>query len=209
MGVHDLGLFVVSGILLNLTPGQDTLYIVGRSIAQGRRAGVFSALGIQAGCALHTLAAALGLSAVLATSAYAYVAVKIAGAAYLAFIGLQMLLQRPQDRDATEAQGLESDWRLFRAGLFTNVFNPKVALFYLAFLPQFVDPLAASKIAAFLFLGCIFIGTNTVWCLTLAWGSALAAQHARTSAAAEHLIKRATGVLFLGLGLKLALAESR
>lgn len=206
-GIHHLGLFVASSILLNVTPGQDTLYIVGRSVAQGRRAGVFSALGIQAGCALHTLAAALGLSAVLAASANAYLAVKIAGAAYLAYIGMQMLLQRPQDRDAMDAQALESDWRLFRAGLFTNVFNPKVALFYLAFLPQFVDPLAPSKIAAFLFLGCIFIGTNTIWCFALAWGSALVAQRAKTSMAAGHLIKRATGALFLGLGIKLAFAK--
>lgn len=207
LGVHHLGLFVASGILLNLTPGQDTLYIVGRSIAQGRRAGIFSALGIQAGCGCHTLAAALGLSAVLAASANAYLAAKFAGAAYLAYIGIQMLLQRSPERDVMEAYAPESDWRLFRAGLLTNVFNPKVALFYLAFLPQFVDPLAPSKIAAFLFLGCIFIGTNTVWCLTLAWGSAWSAQHARNSGAAGSLIKRATGALFLGLGLKLAFAK--
>ncbi|MCC6796517.1 MAG: LysE family translocator [Candidatus Hydrogenedentes bacterium] len=207
LGVHHLGLFVASSILLNLTPGQDTLYIVGRSVAQGRRAGIFSALGIQAGCALHTLAAALGLSAVLAASANAYLAVKFAGAAYLAYIGLQMLLQRSQQRNLTDAIAPESDWRLFRAGFFTNVFNPKVALFYLAFLPQFVDPLAPSKIAAFLVLGCIFIGTNTVWCLALAWGSASVAPRARTSMATGHLIKRVTGALFLGLGIKLAFVK--
>jgi threonine/homoserine/homoserine lactone efflux protein len=207
LGVHDLGLFVASGILLNLTPGQDTLYIVGRSISQGRRAGVFSALGIQAGCALHTLAAALGLSAVLATSANAYFAVKIAGAAYLAYIGLQMFLHRPADRGAVETPAPDGDWRLFCAGLLTNVFNPKVALFYLAFLPQFVAPDAPYKVAAFLFLGGIFICTNTIWCLMLALGSAQVAQHARSSATAGLLVRRVTGALFLGMGLKLALAK--
>ena len=131
-------MFVLSGILLNLTPGQDTVYIVGRSVSQGRRAGLLSVLGIVSGSVIHTVAAAFGLSAILATSAQAFVVVKLAGAAYLAYLGIKMLLERPTSVEAAAEFTPERDWAVYRAGLLTNVSNPKVALFFLAFLPQFV-----------------------------------------------------------------------
>src|SRR5436309_1750961 len=116
-GTQHLALFIVSGILLNLTPGQDTLYIVGRSVSQGRRTGLLSVLGIMSGCVVHTFAAAFGLSAILATSARAFAIVKLAGAAYLAYLGARMLLDRsPTSGTSTE---LEPDrgWAVYRAGL--------------------------------------------------------------------------------------------
>ena len=165
-GTQHLALFVVSGLLLNLTPGQDTLYIVGRSVSQGRRAGVLSVLGVVSGCAIHTLAAAaFGLSALLATSAHAFTAVKIAGAAYLVYLGIRMLVERAEAVGASVAFGHESSWAIFRAGLLSNVLNPKVALFFMAFLPQFVAPDAESRILTFLFLGAVFIFNGTLWCL--------------------------------------------
>ena len=139
-GTQHLALFIVSGLLLAITPGQDTLYIVGRSVSQGRRAGFLSVLGIVTGCGVHAVAAAFGLSAVLATSAEAFFAVKMAGAAYLCYRGVQMILERADHAGPEKRFAHESGWAIFRAGLLTNVLNPKVALFFMAFLPQFVSP---------------------------------------------------------------------
>jgi threonine/homoserine/homoserine lactone efflux protein len=206
-GTQNLLLFVTSGILLNLTPGQDTFYILGRSIAQGRRAGVLSVLGITSGCVVHTLAAAFGLSAILATSANAFLAVKFAGAAYLTYLGVNMLFDRSSNQGLTPEMRHESPWAIYRAGFFTNVLNPKVALFFMAFLPQFVNPSSESKIAAFLFLGAVFMFNGTIWCLILAWSASAMSRHLRERPSAGAIIKRAAGALFVGLGVKLAVTR--
>ena len=207
LGIHDYWLFVAMGVLLNLTPGQDTLYILGSSIAYGRRVGLASALGISAGCIVHTLAAALGLSAILATSAAAFIAVKLAGAAYLIYLGIRAFTARedvisPLPNASSTPTGLA-----FRRGVLTNVLNPKVALFFLALLPQFIDSDSPTKVGAFLVLGFTFVATGTVWCLFLA----VAASHIRGFFGAHpraftHL-SRASGALFVFLGLRLAASE--
>jgi RhtB (resistance to homoserine/threonine) family protein len=206
-GTQHLALFMVSGLLLAVTPGQDTLYIVGRSVSQGRRAGLLSVLGIVTGCAVHAVAAAFGLSAVLATSAHAFVAVKMAGAAYLCYRGAQMLLERADDAGPARQFAHESNWAIFRAGLLTNLLNPKVALFFMAFLPQFVSPTADSRIIALLFLGAVFIFNGTLWCLVLVWSASAMSRRLRTRHASGLLLKRATGALFVGLGVRLAVSK--
>jgi len=208
LGTHDLSLFILTGILLNFTPGQDTLYIVGRSISQGRQAGVLSVLGISSGSLVHTVAAAFGLSAILATSAFAFLVVKFAGAAYLAYLGVRMLLDRSGPIGSV-ADGFvpRSSWVIYRQGILTNVLNPKVALFFMAFLPQFVDPFGNTKVIAFLFLGALFIFTGTMWCLIVAWFAAAISRSLRERASAGAIIKRATGALFIGLGFKLAVSK--
>src|SRR3954469_9154771 len=123
-GIHDFALFLTTGILLNLTPGPDTVYILGRSIAQGRQAGIASALGISVGSIFHTGAAALGLSAFLATSAWAFTAVKLAGAAYLIFLGMRALLERNQDLSIPGHFKQNDPAAAFRQGILTNVLNP-------------------------------------------------------------------------------------
>jgi len=206
-GTQHYWLFLLSGILLNLTPGQDTLYIVGRSITQGRKAGLISALGIASGSVIHTLAAAFGLSAILATSAAAFTVVKLTGAAYLVYLGVQMWFARSTtspDRPSVVPAGA---WGIYRAGLLTNVLNPKVALFYLAFLPQFVDPAAPSKLIAFLFLGATFITTGTIWCIVLALAASELAARFPTSGSAASIVRRLTGALFVGLGARLAVSK--
>src|SRR2546426_12789462 len=170
LGIHDYWLFVATGVLLNLTPGQDTLYILGRSIAQGRRIGLTSALGITAGSVVHTLAAALGLSAVLATSASAFLVVKVAGAVYLVYLGARMLIARTADLGAMDVADSVDTWTAFRQGMLTNVLNPKVALFFLALMPQFIEPDSPTKVGAFLLLGLTFVTTGTAW-LVLALGA--------------------------------------
>jgi threonine/homoserine/homoserine lactone efflux protein len=209
-GTQHLWLFVVSGLLLNITPGQDTLYIVTRSVAQGRAAGVWSVLGISSGSVLHTLAAAFGLSAILATSAQAFLVVKFAGAAYLVYLGVKMLLERPAAAaPAGVDAGLqhESAWAIYRAGLLTNVLNPKVALFFLAFLPQFVAPEASSRLVPFLFLGAVFIVNGTLWCLVLVLAASALSGRLRRNASGARRLRQATGAVFVGLGARLALSR--
>lgn len=208
-GIHDFVLFVTTGILLNLTPGPDTVYILGRSIAHGRRAGVASALGISVGSVFHTCAAALGLSAFLATSAWAFTAVKLAGAAYLIFLGVRALLERNRDL-AIPAHFKRNDAAAaFRQGILTNILNPKVALFFLAFLPQFINSATPSKTLAFLILGLTFVTTGTIWCLILAWFSSTFSTRLRESPTVAALLNRIVGSFFIFLGLRLALAARR
>jgi threonine/homoserine/homoserine lactone efflux protein len=197
---------VVSGILLNLTPGQDTLYIVGRSVSQGRRAGLLSVMGIASGSVIHTVAAAFGLSAIVATSTLAFVIVKIAGAAYLGYLGVKLMLARSSSAETPTFTPAPA-WAIYRAGLLTNLLNPKVALFFLAFLPQFVSPTAASRVLSFLFLGAVFIANGTVWCLALVWGASTISRRLRARSSSAIWLKRATGAIFVGLGLRLAVTR--
>jgi threonine/homoserine/homoserine lactone efflux protein len=211
LGIHSLWLFVLSGILLNVTPGPDTAYIVGRSVQVGWRGGAAAALGISAGCLIHVFAAAIGLSALLAASSLAFTAVKWIGAAYLIYAGIKMLLVRAPSLqpDAGVAPRALSLRQVFWQGALTNALNPKVALFFLAFLPQFVDAAAPGKALAFAVLGLIFIGTGTVWGLIIAAFAAQAAGRIRRSGRALRWLNRALGAMFIALGVRVAMLQSR
>jgi len=212
-GTQDLTLFITAGLLLNIAPGPDSLLIMTRSASQGWRAGSAAAFGIGAGTCVHVLAAALGLSAVLATSAWAFTVIKWVGATYLVYIGLQML--RSPARAATtaesagEARALPalSYRKIFAQGFLTNVLNPKVALFFLAFVPQFIAPDAAHKSLAFIVLGAIFNFNGMLWCNFLAVFTALASRRLMIKPWLTSWLNRAIGALFLSFGLKLALAS--
>jgi threonine/homoserine/homoserine lactone efflux protein len=207
LGIHDYFLFIASGILLNLTPGQDTMYILGRSLTGGLRAGIASALGISAGSIIHTLAAALGLSVLLAASPRAFTVVKLCGAAYLVYLGARLLFARHAPDAAAAFQGKPargSAGRAFGQGILTNVLNPKVAVFFLAFLPQFISRSSPSKTLAFLALGATFIATGTVWCLVLAVGAARLRSFFVRNPNVRAIIDRTIGGLFVLLGARLA-----
>jgi threonine/homoserine/homoserine lactone efflux protein len=210
-GAHDLPLFIASGILLNITPGPDVLYIVGRSTTQGVAAGVVAALGIGAGCFMHILAASLGLSAVLAASAAAFTVVKLIGAAYLVYLGVGMLCasHRPAANAPAATTRVLPLRAVFAQGVLTNTLNPKVALFFLAFLPQFIDAHAPHKALGFLLLGCIFDFNGTLWNLLVAWSSARVASGVRSAARARAWLDRGIGATFLYLGARLALSDNR
>lgn len=204
-GTHDFLLFVASGVLLNITPGPDMLYIIGRSTAQHARAGAAAALGIGAGCLVHITAAALGLSAVLAASATAFTALKFVGAAYLVYVGISLVRSSGASHRAVRAPALApvALRTVFVQGFFTNVLNPKVALFFLAFLPQFIDAEAPNKPLAFLFLGAVFNLNGTLWNLLVAWSAArLTAGFERSRLAAW--FSRCIGAFFVVLGVRLA-----
>jgi threonine/homoserine/homoserine lactone efflux protein len=210
LGIHGLWLFILSGILLNITPGPDTAYIVGLSVQAGWRGGVAAALGISAGCLVHVFAAAVGLSALIAASSAAFTAVKWVGAAYLLYTGIQMLRARvvTTDGDAVVARPVPLR-QVFWQGVLTNALNPKVALFFLAFLPQFVEPDASGKAWAFVVLGLIFIGTGTVWGLGVAMFTARAASRVKRSGRLLVWLNRALGGVFVYLGIRVAMLEMR
>ena len=203
--IHYYGLFVTAAIVLILTPGQDTLYILGRSLSGGLKAGVASALGITLGSVGHTLAAAAGLSLLLKAFPPAFVAVKLCGAAYLIYLGARLLLTRNSaTHGLTIAPPASSARRAFAQGALTNLLNPKVALFFLAFLPQFIDPQGASKTLAFLALGVTFVSLGGIWCLVLACGAARLRTLLARNAALRRRIDRGVGAMFMLLGARLA-----
>jgi threonine/homoserine/homoserine lactone efflux protein len=209
-GTHDLALFMLAGLLLNITPGPDMLYVIGRSAAQGRRAGFVAALGIGAGCFIHIFAAAIGLSALLVASAAAFTFLKFVGAAYLCYVGLSMLMTKDTRGAPKNAIAYASLATVFAQGFLTNALNPKVALFFLAFLPQFIAVDVAQKMLAFLFLGAVFNVTGTLWNLLVAWAVAAGAARASTRIRESSMVMwttRSIGALFLAIGVRLAFSE--
>ncbi|AVS92410.1 lysine transporter LysE [Paracidovorax avenae] len=220
--LHHLLLFIAAGWLLNLTPGPDVFYIVTHALRSGARAGIMAGLGITAGCFVHVAAAALGVGALLATSATAFSVLKWAGAAYLVWMGLRMLRARPGGGLAAVArsagpagEGIAAGnaaagtplRKVFLGGFWTNVLNPKVAIFFLAFVPQFIAPGAEHKALAFVLLGTLFnlnaIPLNAGWALAAAW----MARRATLVQRRMHWLDRAAGAMFVGFGIKLALSE--
>ena len=199
-------LFILTAVTLNLYPGPDTLYILGRSISQGRGAGVISALGIGSGAVIHTLLGAAGLTAIVAASATAYQVVKWAGAAYLVWLGLTMLLSRPDGHGKVEA-ARQTLGRIYLQGVVTNVLNPKVALFFLALIPQFIAHGAVRPGQAFLALGLTFVATGTVWCLVVAVAAGFVYGRLSGSGRAAVWLKRLGGGLLAGLGARLAFSD--
>ncbi len=218
-GIHDLALFIISGLLLNILPGPDSLLIMTRSATQGWRAGSAATLGIGAGTMVHVLAAALGLSALLSTSAAAFTVVKWIGAAYIVYMGIGMLRAKLRDGDvAGAAQPVDVAgplarplaWRkIFLQGFLTNVLNPKVALFFLAFVPQFIAVDSSNKPLAFIILGAIFNFNGMLYCHGLALFTAFASTRLNIKPRVSLWLNRTMGGLFLALGVRLALSEQR
>jgi len=208
----NLGVFIASGLLLNITPGADVLYITSRGASQGVKAGVIAALGIGTGGLVHILFAAFGLSALLATSAMAFTAVKLIGAAYLVYLGLATLLsfrKRTVVGEAGSTHPPQPHGRIYRQAILVNVLNPKVALFFMAFLPQFVSPAADSPALAFLFLGCLFNLNGTLVNILFGVSSARIAGRIGNGGILPRLLKLGVGSLFVWLGVRLAMTTQR
>ncbi len=209
-GTHDLLLFILAGWLLNITPGPDTALIVARSTQLGLKGGVTACAGVAAGIMVHVTAAAIGLSALIAASAMAFAVVKFLGAAYLVYIGIRLILTRRTAGTGTTLNPKAAPLpltKVFRQGFITNALNPKVALFFLAFLPQFIDGGAPSKALAFVFLGVIFNINGTIWNLIVAWITARAAATMRGAKRFQRWIDCTIGAMFIAFGVKLALFQ--
>ncbi|MFT4414282.1 LysE family translocator [Fredinandcohnia humi] len=203
LGIINFEVFLVTAILLNLTPGTDTMYIVSRSISQGRTAGIYSALGISTGAVVHTLLAAFGLSVILMQSAFLFNFIKIVGAIYIAYLGIKMLITKSTAK-AQHSLTKQSNKKIFFQGLVTNLTNPKVALFFLAFLPQFIHTNAGifSPIP-FITLGLTFTLTGGIWCLITAYFSSMVTTKLRGNSKVSTVLNRLTGIVFIAMGIQL------
>ena len=210
MNTTTLLAFFAASLVLAVTPGPGVIYIVTRTLAQGRAAGVASIAGVACGNLANSLGAALGLAALFAVSSLAFMVVKYAGAAYLLYVGLAMLRGRgPREAEgepARPAPPVLSYRKIFLQGFLTNALNPKVAVFFLAFVPQFIAAEAPDKALAFILLGCIFNVNSMLWCHFLAVSSALASRRIRVGRTLTLWVHRSIGALFVSFGLRLALS---
>lgn len=207
-GIVNLPAFIMAGILLNLIPGADTMYILGRSMSQGRKAGIYSALGIVTGVLFHTTFAAFGLSLIVARSATAFNLIKYAGAVYLGYLGVKMIRKKGAPAQDTKLPPIKTG-KLYFSGILTNLLNPKVALFFLVFLPQFITAGEVHNPIPFLILGVIFVIPGTIWCLLLAICASLLSSKIKTNGRITNWLNRITGGVFIALGLKLALTSKK
>jgi threonine/homoserine/homoserine lactone efflux protein len=207
-GIHDLTLFIVACVILAITPGPDSTLVFAQSLKHGARGGLVASFGVMTGCLVHVTAASVGLSALLAASATAFSVVKWAGAAYLAFIGLRTILAAGGTAAATaqQPQTLRTS-SVFWTGFLTNVLNPKVAVFFVAFLPQFVSPRAAYAPLGFAVLGLLVIAIGFVWLIGLAFLAGRSAAMLDSRGRLKAWFERALGGAFIALAAKLAFAE--
>lgn len=207
MDLQNFLLFALASFILNITPGADMLYVATRSTGQGVKAGVISSLGVMVGCLVHATAAVIGLSAVIASSATAFTIIKYAGAAYLIYLGVRSFLSRDNSFSVAENSEAMPDRKIFMQGTFTNVLNPKVALFFLAFLPQFVDPKSDSPALTILLLGIWFTVSGTIVNIVVA---IIFGKMGNWLANKEWFVRwqnKITGILLFALGLKIALTN--
>lgn len=207
-GIIHFEAFLITGILLNLTPGNDTIFIISKSIAQGRKAGVFSVLGIASGSIVHTLLAAFGLSILITESPLIFNVIKYTGAIYLFYMGFKMLADKSKLKtELTQVNEKVNYFKIYRDGMLTNILNPKVALFFVAFLPQFINPALKNSIFPFLILGATFITTGTIWCLIVAIFSATIFSKLKNSPTLASYINKICGIALIGLGIKVAITK--
>lgn len=208
MLIHNFWLFALASLMLNITPGNDMLYVATRSTSQGVKAGIVSALGIGVGCMVHIFAAVVGLSALIAQSAVAFIIIKYIGAGYLVYLGMRSIISKTQAFNVTAKKEELSYSRMFWQGVITNVLNPKVALFFLAFLPQFIDITAKHAWPQILFLGSWFdIGGTLINILVAVLFGKIGGWFSR-SAWFQKWQNKVTGAILIGLGIKVATAKS-
>tara|TARA_B110000114_G_scaffold151646_1_gene163001 strand:+ start:74 stop:706 length:633 start_codon:yes stop_codon:yes gene_type:complete len=203
-GIENYLGFIIAGIIMNLTPGADTIYIITRSIAQGKKAGIYSVLGIGSGAIIHIILAGFGLSVILAKSILLFNIVKWTGAAYLIYLGIKMLIDKSNlfDNEKTEFEKVDL-WKIYRQGFLTNLLNPKIALFFLAFMPQFIKPEYVNNPTPFLILGGSFLFTGTIWGLFLTYSASFMTNTLRKNEHIGNIMKKVSGYVFIGLGLQI------
>ena len=208
-GIENYLGFIIAGIIMNLTPGADTIYIITRSIAQGKKAGIYSVLGIGSGAIIHIILAVFGLSVILAKSILLFNIIKWIGASYLIYLGVRMLLDKSKLFADKKTEFEKFDlWKIYRQGFMTNVLNPKVAIFFLSLLPQFIKPEYVDSSIPFLILGLTFLTTGTIWCLFLAYSASFMTDTLRKNDRIGEVMKKVSGFVFIGLGLQLLIKRN-
>ena len=207
MAIEHFWVFALAALLLNLTPGNDMLYVAARSTSQGIKAGIISSLGIMAGCMVHILAAVIGLSAIIAQSALAFNIIKYVGAAYLVYLGIRSIISRKKTFEVKNKMQQQSYTRIFWQGVITNVLNPKVALFFLAFLPQFINVESKHTALQILFLGTWFNVGGTLVNIMVAILFGKIGTWLSHSPRFIQWQERITGAMLIALGIKVALSK--
>jgi len=207
MGIVHLETFILAVCIFALTPGVDTIYIINRTLTQGYLAGIYSSLGILSGVLVHIAMATLGLSVILAESAVAFSIVKYLGAAYLCYLGIVKLLSKNKIANTIRTEKKESMMKIYTSGVIANVLNPKVALFFLAFFPQFVDLNYKGTISPFLSLGVIYILIDLVWCVLITISAAFLAEKVLHNAKVGVWMNKTAGIVYVLLGIKIALSK--
>lgn len=200
-GIINYGSFLLSSILLNITPGADIIYVLSRSVTGGKKTGLLSALGICTGIFIHTILVAMGLSALLISSPIAYKIMTILGAAYLVFLGLKTIFSKKTTLFNKKFEGDLNYKKIYFQGVVTNALNPKIALFFLSFLPQFVDTSISTTPLPFLLLGFTFLTTSTIWCCVVAFTSSFVSKLLNKSDKIAAIAEKITGIIYIILGI--------
>lgn len=205
MGIENFIAFLVTAVIFVITPGMDTLFVLNKSIGQGRRSGVLASLGVNTGVMIHTLLGALGLSVILAQSPYGFTLVKYLGAAYILYMGITGFRSK---KDIFQTSNGEEKPKFqrgdFWSGFITNVFNPKVALFFMAFFPQFIIPENISSPIPFIALGTTYAIIGIVWLFTLSFFAGTFTEKIRNNPKIGLQLNKITGVIFMGMAVMVA-----
>lgn len=200
--IVSFGTFIATALIICITPGIDTMYILSRSISQGKISGFYSVLGISTGTMVHTILAALGLSVILQTSVLLFTIIKVLGAIYLVYLGVQMILKRTSKLTSIKVDKVLNK-KLFFQGIVTNVTNPKVALFYISFIPQFISTDNQYGPLPFLVLGIIFVLLSTFWGIAISLFASKVTISMRENTIIENVLNKITGIVFIVLGITL------
>lgn len=206
MGIEGFLTFLGTALLFIMTPGIDTVFVLNKSVVQGKKSGIKASFGVNAGVLVHTVFAALGLSLIIAESAWAFEFIKYLGAAYLFYLGVMKLIRKdktsPANRDKLQTNRSQNN---FLSGLFTNTLNPKVALFFLAFFPQFIDPDKIDDPVPFIVLGLTYAVMGTLWFVSLSLFAGVFAQKFKSNPKVGQWLNKFSGVVFILMGIKIAL----
>lgn len=207
-GIINLEAFIITALIVVTTPGIDTIMVLTRSISKGKKAGLYSALGVSLGLIFHTCAVTFGLSLIIAESAVAFGIIKYLGAAYLIYIGLKSLLSKSEQTEikATNIK-ITGMRKMFLTAFLSDVLNPKIAIFFLAFLPQFIEPTEINNPVPYLLLGLIMFFITLIWCAFLALMGSKVAVLFNKNKNTERWLNKTSGIVFILLGLKVALTK--
>ena len=206
---QNLYLFFIASLLLNLTPGNDMIYVASRSISQGIKAGIISAVGVFIGCFVHIMAAVFGLSIIIMKSAFLFELIKFLGAGYLIYLGIRALITKSDFNKNIVALPPINKWKLLKQGIITNALNPKVALFFLSFLPQFIQVSSPLYKVQLFTLGLWFDVQGTLVLIIVAWLTGKASNFIKNNQKFWNMQEKITGIILIGLGIKVALASKK
>ena len=210
IGITNFEAFLITSIILNVTPGNDTIYILSKTLAQGKKAGIISVLGISSGILFHTILAVFGLSIIIAKSIFIFNIIKYAGALYIIYLGYQMFINKTALTTGTIQKSKDKNyWKIYQQGILTNVLNPKVALFFISVLPQFIKPELINSSAPFLILGVTFIATATLWTLVLTIFASRIFYRLKENSKIAGCINKICGATLIGLGIRVALTPRK